>query len=570
MNKKTLKIAGLALGLSMAVAGIGAAVSASLKAPLQADAAATGDTKFALISSTSDLEVGKSYIITNGASGSMKAISTEANDNNRRIANATPNTEGKIVRGSSIMSFTLGGSEDAWTFKTENYAGTAGYLNATSTTSKNYLKVVADLDDYANFSIAFDGSAAVITCTGKTSRNVMRFNSNLFACYNEGGQDPVYLWKEVAAEVITAKLESITATSTQTQVFQGDALDESKITVMGHYDDSVDRELSTGWTVSCDTSVIANDVVATVTYTDAETNEFTDTFTVNVVEKPVYSLVTDIKQLTVGSKVLIAGQKDTKTYVAKTYNSSVSANNVRMVEATLDDGKVVKTDEMSDMTIGADANGYTLQDESGNYLYAAGTKTSGENYLKGKDTLDSACYWYISIDAGAVSIVSLVNEFVPHMQFNTSSTIVACYNTASQTAVKLYVKNPTPTTADQLDTFEKLYMRKTEVDHADAETHKVSTNECIAYFDKAKAALDGDWADIAEAFHASDLWARYVSWAAAKGVVVTYDSGIVYNAANVSLGVKNENNSALIVVITLAAGALATAGLFVFHKRKQN
>ena len=38
MNKKTLRIAGWALGLSMAVAGIGAAVGTSQKAPIEAKA----------------------------------------------------------------------------------------------------------------------------------------------------------------------------------------------------------------------------------------------------------------------------------------------------------------------------------------------------------------------------------------------------------------------------------------------------------------------------------------------------------------------------------------------------
>ena len=41
MNKKTLRIAGWALGLSMAVAGIGVAVGASQKAPVEAKALET-------------------------------------------------------------------------------------------------------------------------------------------------------------------------------------------------------------------------------------------------------------------------------------------------------------------------------------------------------------------------------------------------------------------------------------------------------------------------------------------------------------------------------------------------
>lgn len=160
---------------------------------------AAATTEYELVTSTEDLEAGAKYLIGNGTSGSVNFVSTASKGNNRDLTSGTV-TNSKVTKTSSMMALTLGGSSGAWTFATNNYGGTAGYLNATNTTSNNYLKVVADLDDYAYFSISFSSNAAVITCTGKASRNIVRYNgennSNVISCYTSG-YAAVYLYKEV-------------------------------------------------------------------------------------------------------------------------------------------------------------------------------------------------------------------------------------------------------------------------------------------------------------------------------------------------------------------------------------
>lgn len=150
--------------------------------------------EYTLITSTSDLEAGAKYLIGNGTSDACKFVSTEESDNNRRTTSGTV-TSNKVEKTEAMMALELGGSTGAWTFKTIDYAGTAGYLNATNTTGSNYLQVKAAQDTYSNFSISFSGNAAVITCTGKSSRNIMRANGDLISCYTSG-QSPVYLYKE--------------------------------------------------------------------------------------------------------------------------------------------------------------------------------------------------------------------------------------------------------------------------------------------------------------------------------------------------------------------------------------
>ena len=138
-------------------------------------------TDYQKVTSASDLVVGAKYVIGTDAGSFM---STESYANNRRITTTTVN-DGVVTATDAMMVFTLGGSADAWTFATDNYLGTAGYLNATSTTGSNYLKVVATLDDYAYFTVAIEEGVTTITCNGKESRHILYQNgSTCFACYN--------------------------------------------------------------------------------------------------------------------------------------------------------------------------------------------------------------------------------------------------------------------------------------------------------------------------------------------------------------------------------------------------
>ena len=198
-NKFITKIIGASLAIAMMIGG---AVGINAAKEAKEVNAVSDTTQYTLINDATDLEAGKSYLITNGTSGTVKTISTTSNTNNRPTTNVTV-SQGKITRGSTVMSVTLGGSSGAWTFHTDNYLGTAGYFGQGNQTSSNYLKIYSEVGDGANgdtFTISFSGDAAVITSTKKSTRNVIRCNSNgtPIACYTSG-QDPVYLWKEVAA-----------------------------------------------------------------------------------------------------------------------------------------------------------------------------------------------------------------------------------------------------------------------------------------------------------------------------------------------------------------------------------
>ena len=154
-------------------------------------------TDYQKVTSTDQLVAGAKYVIGTDA-GSF--IATNENNNNRKITTAEV-TDGVVTATDAMMVFELGGEAGAWTFATVNYLGTAGYLNTTSTTGSNNLKIVAELDQYAYFTIAIEEGVTTVTGTGKDSRNILYQNgTTCFSCYNTQSSSQYHkpnLYKEI-------------------------------------------------------------------------------------------------------------------------------------------------------------------------------------------------------------------------------------------------------------------------------------------------------------------------------------------------------------------------------------
>lgn len=244
----------------------------------------TDTTQYELINSTDDLETGKSYIITNGTSGTVKAIATTSNSNNRKTVDATVTSE-KITRGSSIMSFTLGGTSGAWTFETENYAGTSGYLASADSGSNNYLRVI---NTATTATIAFSGNAATINLGPHSTRTLLCYNANngspIFACYSSA-QASVYLWKEVTSKTLSSI--TLDTSNVQTTFTVGDTFNYTGLVVTAHYTDSTSGVVTPTSVSSPNMSTTGNKTV-TVTYTEDEVTK-TETYSITVNANPSIS-----------------------------------------------------------------------------------------------------------------------------------------------------------------------------------------------------------------------------------------------------------------------------------------
>ena len=150
--------------------------------------------KYQLITRTDSLITGKKYLIASMQDGQgfvMKEYDGSG-DNWKYVQSSASDSCIKYQEG--MAGLTLGGNANAWTFRDGNNY----YMDATSTTSSNHLKGSRDVDKYNEFSISFSNDTAVITCTGKTTRNILQYNSDskLFSCYTSE-QKPVYLYKEM-------------------------------------------------------------------------------------------------------------------------------------------------------------------------------------------------------------------------------------------------------------------------------------------------------------------------------------------------------------------------------------
>ena len=202
MRKTLSKIAGLALGLSLA-AGVGVFVGSKTVSESVHAGTPTNGTSYELVTSTDGLTAGANYIIATAKTGSAYLASTTSTNNYRPLTSSVTITDSKITfDGSTMLNLELGGSSGAWTLKTTNYAGTNGYLRTSASSSgSNYLYVnsSADSANYDKYQISFSSDAAVIKCNGSNTRWISFGNGDRISSYRNQNQSAIYLFKEAAS-----------------------------------------------------------------------------------------------------------------------------------------------------------------------------------------------------------------------------------------------------------------------------------------------------------------------------------------------------------------------------------
>lgn len=151
-----------------------------------------------------------------------------------------------------------------------------------------------------------------------------------------------------------------------------------------------------------------------------------------IVEPEKYTLMTDVAQLKAGYKVIIAAT-EADVAISTTQNS-----NNRAAAAVTKEGNfiVAPNDAVQIFRVEPGTKENTFAFNTGNgYIYAASTKS---NHLKTQQTLDDNASWTISIADGVTNIVAQGANARNVMQYNASSSLFACYGSASQKAVSLY------------------------------------------------------------------------------------------------------------------------------------
>ena len=151
---------------------------------------------------------------------------------------------------------------------------------------------------------------------------------------------------------------------------------------------------------------------------------------VKVVEG-TWTLVTDVTELLIGSKVVI---------VAAEYDYALSTeqktNNRGQAAVTKSENTITFSEDVQIITLesGTKANTFAFNTGSAGYLYAA---SSTSNYLKTDDELTDNSSWTITIEDGATSVVAQGTNTRNILQYNQSSSIFAAYGSA-QKAIVIY------------------------------------------------------------------------------------------------------------------------------------
>ena len=147
----------------------------------------------------------------------------------------------------------------------------------------------------------------------------------------------------------------------------------------------------------------------------------------------VYKLVTDLSQLKAGDKIVIVA-KDSSSALSTTQNG----NNRGQASVTKSGDIVTFGSDVQVITLEAGAKAGTFAFNVGGYLCAA---SSSSNYLRTEGTLSNNSSWSITIAAdGTATIVAQGTYTRNTMQYNSGSSIFACYGGATQKAICIYVE----------------------------------------------------------------------------------------------------------------------------------
>ena len=148
----------------------------------------------------------------------------------------------------------------------------------------------------------------------------------------------------------------------------------------------------------------------------------------------LWLLVTDASNLVAGDQIVVAASE---ANVALSTNQK--SNNRGQVDVTKNGNSLVINDDVQVITLEAGTKTGTYAFNVGNgYLYAA---SSSSNHLKTETTLSNNSSWAITItDEGVASVVAQGENTRNVMQYNETSSLFACYSSASQKPIALYKK----------------------------------------------------------------------------------------------------------------------------------
>ena len=325
------------------------------------------------------------------------------------------------------VDWTLSGDGNYWGYdstKGQQFgSGNAPYksMTLTSESFSNVSKIVINTSGASSISGSFTVTVGGTT-VGSSTKLTASATNYTFECDSLSG--PVVLtYTQTSSKAIYIKSISVTYT-------EGNNVPECDECNWGEYEVTTAATCTTDGAKKRTCSVCGNVETASIAatghnYVDGVCDKCGE-------EQPEgYVLVTNVSDLKVGDDIVI---------VAKDYDYALStdqkSNNRGQASVTKaantvtfgDDVQIIKLDQ------GTVDGTFAFFTGSG-YLYAA---SSSANHLKTQTSKDNNGSWKITIADGTATIVAQGDNSRSTMQYNQSSSLFACYASASQKAISIY------------------------------------------------------------------------------------------------------------------------------------
>lgn len=307
-----------------------------------------GSEEWVLVTDASVLTADDEVVITNGISGTVKAMSTTQNSNNRGATDITIDTSGntpKLTPTATTEVLTLKGNSSAWSFLASN----GNYL--ASAASNNYLRSSSStISDNSCATISISSNVATIKFVSGAS-SYIRYNSQstIFSCYSTASsQSDIYLFRKTTGSTPTEQVATPTfspAAGTYTSA-QNVTISCGTSGATIHYTLDGSTPTSSSATYSSAISVSATTTIKAIAvkegYDDSEVATATYTINLPQVATPTFSptagTYTSAQNVTIscgtsGATIHYTTNGDTPTSSSATYSSAITVSATTTIKA---------------------------------------------------------------------------------------------------------------------------------------------------------------------------------------------------------------------------------------------
>lgn len=386
--------------------------------------------KYNLVTDATQFVADETYVFAYGtADGTVKAMSATQNTNNR-IAIDAPVTSYQMSHVSDLGEFKLVGTSAGWSFlDVKNSDATTNKYLTTPTDSDNRMTLSTSITTSSQYTLTLDSNNQYIVRSVAYTDRFIAYNTRegtngyLFSSYtlSSGSTEYIhfYVKDESSVDYIT------TAGAFQYSATTGASEDQL---VSYAYDSYRSLPGTTDYTLftiaRADADLMVFDFPnsqVTITWPD-ETDG-------------TWELVTNDTTLEAGDKLVITSASH--NFAMSTTQNTNNRGQAEITKHT-DPSTITFTESagVCPFILGGTIGAWTFYDDNlDGYLYSA---SSSKNYLRTESTLTSDGQWAISISGSVASIVSQGSYTHNVMQYNVTSSLFACYSTASQINLSLY------------------------------------------------------------------------------------------------------------------------------------